>query len=166
MPRRLLVWLAAVGALVAAVALTMALGEPDVPGGPTDSLPAGADSTQAVALQQQLPEEDAATAVAVFSTVAVARLAPASRSEVSNNSRTSISSAVSTGSERFHDASEQGESPSSPSRHATELPGAARHQAWVVDFESWKPDSPDYTGLDAQLQTRLTARCCCSHSYS
>ncbi|KAK9864527.1 hypothetical protein WJX84_002714 [Apatococcus fuscideae] len=40
---------------------------------------------------------------------------------------------------------------------AAHLPGAAKHHAWVLEFESWKPDSPEYSGLDAQLQTRLTS---------
>ena len=70
-------------------------------------------------------------------------------------SRTSVSSAISTSSDHFHDASDGLAGPESTD--ASQLPGAARHQAWVVEFESWKPESPEYKGLDAHLQTRLTS---------
>ncbi|KAK9827173.1 hypothetical protein WJX74_009221 [Apatococcus lobatus] len=71
-------------------------------------------------------------------------------------SRTSVSSAISTSSEQFEDASDGIESIPTGNQ-AAHLPGAAKHHAWVLEFESWKPDSPEYSGLDAQLQTRLTS---------
>ena len=71
-------------------------------------------------------------------------------------SRTSVSSAISTSSEQFEDASDQPGSHSAGNEAAC-LPGAAQHHAWVLEFESWKPDSSEYLGLDAQLQTRLTS---------
>ena len=71
-------------------------------------------------------------------------------------SRTSVSSAITTSSEDFQDASD-GTEGGHTGNEAARLPGAAKHHAWVLEFESWKPDSPEYSGLDAQLQTRLTS---------
>ncbi len=68
-------------------------------------------------------------------------------------SRASMSSAISTSSDRFQDASDGTSSPGGAGR----IPGAPKHRAWVLDFESWKPDSPQYNGLDAQVETRLTS---------
>ena len=59
-------WLLALLPLVGALAVIVALGEAPVPAGATDSLPDGAGSSQAVQLQQELPEKDTTTAVALF----------------------------------------------------------------------------------------------------
>jgi RND superfamily putative drug exporter len=67
-PSRRIAWLAALLPLLGAVAVILMLGEAPVPAGATDPLPAAAGSTRAVELQQQLPEDDATTAVAVFTT--------------------------------------------------------------------------------------------------
>ncbi|HYO32088.1 MAG TPA: MMPL family transporter [Nocardioidaceae bacterium] len=79
-PSRRTAWLAALLPMVGAVAVIIALGEPPVPAGATDPLPAAAGSTRAVELQQQLPEDDATTAVAVFTVGPSARDGGAGRS--------------------------------------------------------------------------------------
>ncbi len=67
-PTRRTAWLGALLSLMGAVTVVIALGEAPVPARATDPLPAAADSTRAVELQQELPEDDATTAVAVFTT--------------------------------------------------------------------------------------------------
>ena len=63
--RRRTAWLAALLPLLAGVALTVLLGEATRTPSPLDQLPRDAESTTAVALQQQLPD-DAAPAVVLF----------------------------------------------------------------------------------------------------
>ncbi len=67
-PSRTTAWLGALLPLVGALAVMATLGEAPVPAGATDQLPDDTGSTRAVALQQELPEDDATTAVAVFTT--------------------------------------------------------------------------------------------------
>jgi RND superfamily putative drug exporter len=54
--------------LLAALAVIGTLGEAPVPAGATDTLPEGAGSTRAVALQQSLSEDQSTTAVVLFTT--------------------------------------------------------------------------------------------------
>ena len=65
-PSRKTAWLGALAPLLGALAVMAALGEAPVPAGATDQLPQQLGSTRAVALQQELPEDDTTTAVAVF----------------------------------------------------------------------------------------------------
>ncbi len=70
--------------------------------------------------------------------------------------RGSMSSHATAGSDHFEDAEDGTERDREIAGSASNLPGAPRHHAWVLEFKSWKPDSPEYAGLDAELQTRLT----------
>ncbi|MBS4754124.1 MMPL family transporter [Nocardioides sp. zg-ZUI104] len=67
LPRRGVAWAVAIVPLLAAIAFMALIGSAAVPGGATDELPDDADSTLAVQLQEQLPDEDTSTAIAVFS---------------------------------------------------------------------------------------------------
>jgi RND superfamily putative drug exporter len=59
-------WIVALVGLVLAMGVTFGLGEAERNPSPTDSLPAGSDSTLGVELQQQLPEDDEAAAIVLF----------------------------------------------------------------------------------------------------
>lgn len=59
--------LAALAALLAGVAIIVAVGQAMVPGGPTDGLPDDYDSTSAVELREELPDEATSTAIVLFS---------------------------------------------------------------------------------------------------
>ncbi|HLS40545.1 MAG TPA: MMPL family transporter, partial [Ornithinicoccus sp.] len=59
-------WIVALVGLVLALGVTFGLGEAERSPSPLDSLPAGYDSTLGAELREQLPEEDEAAAIVLF----------------------------------------------------------------------------------------------------
>src|SRR5690606_18878498 len=60
-------WIVVLVGLVLGMGVTFGLGEAERDPSPTDSLPAGYDSTLGVELQQSLPEDDESAAIVLFS---------------------------------------------------------------------------------------------------
>lgn len=55
----------------------------------------------------------------------------------------------------FSDASDLGASP--PSRRAsTDGRRSPLQKAWTLNFQTWRPDSPEYAGIDSELRMKLT----------